>query len=55
MKFTFEKVANMIFLTNDGQVWKAWNVEEFTERKMKNAMNKISKEYNGTVEFEKKF
>lgn len=56
MKFKIEKVANMIFISSEcDTIFKAWNVEEFTERKLKNAMNKLSKCYGGHVVFERKF
>lgn len=56
MKFKIEKVANMVFITSDcDTIFKAWDVGEFTERKLKNAMNRIAKDYNGLVSFEKKF
>lgn len=42
MTYKIEKVANMIFITDDtNQIWKAWNVEDFTERKLKNAKKKL--------------
>lgn len=56
MKFTVKKVANMIFITSDcGTIFKSWNECEFTERKLKNAMNRIRKNYSGDsedIEFE---
>lgn len=54
--FKIEKVANMIFVTSEcGVVFKAWNEEEFTEKKLSNTMNRISKNYSGNVEFAKMF
>lgn len=48
MKFTVERVANMIFITSEcGVVFKSWMADEFTERKLKNAMNKIRRDYPG--------
>lgn len=55
MKFKFEKVANMVFLSTEDIIWKAWNEEDFTERKAKNAERKILKDTNGNAEFEYKF
>ena len=56
MKFKIEKVANMIFITNNyDTIFKAWNIEEFTERKLKNAITKIKDDYCGNVEFERMF
>lgn len=56
MKFKIEKVANMIFITSDCDViFRAWDETEFTERKLKNAMNKISVNLCGNAEFERKF
>ena len=54
-KFEFEKVANMVFLVKGDQIWRAWEESEFTDRKMKNAMNKIRKNYQTEVEFIKTF
>lgn len=43
-KFKFEKVSNMIMLVDENnQVWRAWEITEFTDRKMKNAIKKNSK------------
>lgn len=56
MTFNIEKVANMIFIVTDcGTIFKAWDEREFTERKCANAMNKIRKNYNGEVTFNRKF
>lgn len=55
MKFIIEKVANMVFITSDcGTIFYAWDEHDFTERKLKNAMNKISNNLNGNAEFERK-
>lgn len=56
MKFKVEKVANMIFITSDcDTIFNAWDESEFTERKLKNAMNRINKNLNGNAEFERRF
>ncbi len=55
MKFTVEKVSNMIFITADGIVFKAWDKSEFTERKLNNAMKKLTNQYKGNATFEKVF
>lgn len=55
MKFIIEKVANMIFMTCDDIIFYSWDEEEFTERKLNNAMKKIHACYKGTVEFIKTF
>ena len=52
MTFTIEKVANMIFVTSEcGVIFKAWNVEDFTEQKLNNTIKKISKDLNGNATF----
>ena len=55
MNFKIEKVANMVFISCEDVIFNAWNVEDFTERKLKNAMSKIQNNYNGTVEFTRVF
>lgn len=56
MKFTIEKVANLIMITTDcGVIFKVWNEEEFTERKLNNAIKRISNNYNGETTFVKTF
>lgn len=56
MKFKIEKVANMVFITSEcDTIFRAWDEREFTERKLKNAMNQIQKNYLGKVEFERTF
>jgi ribonuclease PH len=56
MRFKIEKIANMIFITSEcGIIFKAWNEEDFTERKLKNAMKKISGGYNELVSFSRTF
>lgn len=56
MKFKIEKVANMVFITSECEtIFKAWNEEDFTERKLKNAMKKIQSNYKDKVIFERMF
>ncbi len=56
MKFKIEKVANMVFITSDcGTIFKAWDEYSFTERKLNNAMKKISSDLNGNAKFERTF
>ena len=56
MEFTVEHISNMIFITDAcGQVWKSWDDEEFTERKLANAMKKIQNCYNSKVNFVRAF
>jgi hypothetical protein len=56
MKFVVEKVANMVFISSDcGTVFNAWDENEVTERKINNAMKRISKNLCGNAEFERKF
>lgn len=56
MKFKVEKVANMIFITSECDVvFKSWNEEDFTEKKLKNAMTKISNDLNENAEFIRTF
>lgn len=56
MKFTVEKVANMVYVTSDcGTIFKAWMADEFTERKLSNLMKRINKDLNGNATFERKF
>ena len=46
MKFKIEKVANMIFITADQDIiFKAWDITEFTERKLQNAIKKIKRPF----------
>lgn len=60
-KFIIEKVANMIFLSSlDGDdkpdtIFRTWDEEEFTERKLKNAMKNIQANYQYEVEFIRTF
>ena len=45
MKFTIEKVANMVMVVSECEViFKAWNIEDFTERKLNNTIKRITKE-----------
>ena len=56
MKFTIEKVANMIFITSDcGVIFKSWMADEFTERKLNNAIKKIANDCYDGAEFIRKF
>lgn len=57
MKFKIEKIANIIYISTieDNVIFKAWDERDFTERKLKNAINKIKKEYNENVKFIKCF
>ena len=56
MKFTIEKVANMVFITSDcGVVFKSWMADEFTERKLNNAIKKIANDCYDGAEFVRKF
>lgn len=45
MDFTVSKVANLICLTTDDKetLFKSWHEEDFTERKLANAIKKIEK------------
>lgn len=53
MKFVVKKVANMVFIVTDcGTIFKTWHESDFTERKLKNAMNKIQKECYGMAIFD---
>ena len=55
-KFTIEKIANMVFISTDHDiVWRAWDEREFTERKLKNAINQITKGTGGNAEFIRTF
>lgn len=55
-KFEIKKVANMVMVIDGcGQVWRTWDETEFTERKMKNAVNRIKRSYQAEVEFVKTF
>lgn len=56
MKFKIEKVSNMVFITSEcGVIFNAWDAEDFTERKLTNAMKKIQSDYNFGVEFARMF
>ena len=56
MKFKIEKVANMIFITSECDViFRAWDENDFTERKLQNAVKRIQNELNGKCEFERTF
>lgn len=42
-----EHIANLIMISDvDNQVWKVWDEEEFTTRKLNNWMNKFNKQTN---------
>lgn len=56
MKFKIEKVANMVFITSDcDTIFQSWDERDFTERKLKNAVNRITKNYGGLCSFERMF
>lgn len=56
VKFIIEKVSNMIFISSDSDViFESWDESEFTERKLKNAMKRLSKNNLGNVEFVRAF
>lgn len=56
MKFKIEKIANIVFITSDcGTIFRTWNGNDFTERKLKNAVAKITNDLNGNAEFERLF
>ncbi len=56
MKFIIEKVANMIFISTDcGVIFRAWDEREFTERKLNNAIKKLTNEQCGNAEFIRRF
>lgn len=52
MKFKIEKVANMIFITSDcGTIFNAWDEYTFTERKLNNAVKRITNNLNDNATF----
>ena len=55
--YKIEKVSNMVFITEveSDTVFDAWDESEFTERKLKNAMKRLSKNHCGNVKFIKTF
>lgn len=55
MKFTVEKIGNMVYLSSEDVIFKAWMADEFTERKLTNAVKKISADLNGNMTVERKF
>lgn len=56
MVFKIEKVSNMIFISSDCDViFESWDETEFTERKLKNAMKRLSKNNCGNAEFVRTF
>lgn len=54
-EFKIEKVSNMIFITKEEQIFKAWDEEEFTEKKLQNAMKKIQSNYDDEIKFVRTF
>lgn len=51
-KFTFKKVSNMVFCVSECDViFYAWMAEEFTKRKMQNAIARIKAYYHEKVMF----
>ena len=51
-KFTIEKVNNMVFITSAfGTVFYAWDENEFTRRKLSNAIARLKDLYNNAIEF----
>ena len=57
MTFVLEKVSNIIFLTaqNSDVIFKAWDVDEFTERKRSNAVKKLQSCYIEPIKIIRKF
>lgn len=55
MIFKVEKISNMVFISSGETIFKAWDIEEFTERKFENAKNKIQKCHCDKVEFVRMF
>lgn len=54
--FIIEKVANMVFISTENDIiWEAWHEEDFTERKLNNAIKRLTKNHCGNVEFIKTF
>ena len=49
IEFVIEKVANMVFISSGEHIWRAWDETEVTERKINNAINRISKEHCGNI------
>lgn len=55
-KFTIEKIGSTIWIRTDCDVfWDVWDESEFTERKLKNAINRITKRLCGNAEFTRTF
>lgn len=56
MKFTLEKVGNMVYLVGEGDIiFKAWMADEFTERKLNNALKRISNDLGREIVPVRKF
>ena len=56
MTFKLERVSNMIFLTCDCDVvFKAWDVSEFSERKLSNALKKLQACYLEPIQLVREF
>lgn len=57
MTFVLEKISNMIFLTaqNADVIFKAWDIDEFTERKLANATKKLQACYVEPIKIIRKF
>lgn len=56
MQFTLEKVGNMVYLVGEGDIiFKAWMADEFTERKLTNAIKRISDDLGRKIEPVRKF
>lgn len=54
MTFTLEKIANMVFVGTEDHIWKAWNVEDFTERKLNNWIRKTQKNFTAEIKIIRK-
>ena len=56
MTFKLERVSNMVFLTCDCDVvFKAWDVSEFSERKLSNALKKLQACYIEPIQLVREF
>ena len=52
MTFTIEKIANMVFITDEtNQIWKSWMADEATEKKINNAVRKLQASFNNELTF----
>lgn len=54
MTFKLEKIANMVFVGTDDHIWKAWNAEDFTERKLDNWIKKTQKNFTKEIKVVRK-